>query len=319
MPVEGDAQQGDAQHEGQGHAQLVAVLVALVDAPYQRGGQYEHVDQYARVERHAQRVDEQQLEPSAHLHDARHHPVEHHGHQHGRAQQRQERAFGVGAGHFFVVIYQHDGGQAKQVQQVNADAEARQVGDEHQPAVAVRLVGHVLPLQDQPEHHGGEQRREGIYLALHGREPERVAERIGQRAHQSAAHHGDELGGRDVCFIPDDQLADQVRDGPEEEQDARAAHQRAHVVHHLRHLGGVGGELREQVGHQHEERCAGRVSHFQFVSGRDELGAIPETCGRFDGQAIDRGRNEESNPTHQVVDGSVLFHSGVSVVMEVQR
>ena len=214
-------------------------------------------------------------------------------------------------GHFLIVIYQHDGGQAEQVQQVDADAEARQVGNQDEPAVGVWLVGHVFPLQDEPEHDGGEQRRERIYLALDGREPERVAERVGQRTHYAATHDGGHLSAGDVVFVLHYQLAHQVRDAPEQEQDAGAAHQRAHVVHHPCHFRGAGGEEREEVGHEHEERCSGRVSHFQFITGGDEFRAVPETGGRLDGQAVDRGRDEESNPTCQVVDELVLFHSVV--------
>ena len=76
---------------------------------------------------------------------------------------------------------------------MHADGEARHIHDEHQPAVAVRLVGMLLPLQDEPEHHGGEGRGVGIDLALDSREPEGVAEGIDQGAHQSAALNGDEF------------------------------------------------------------------------------------------------------------------------------
>ena len=314
VPVEGDAQHGDAEDERQGHAQGVALHVGLVDAPDEDGGQENDVYQHACVERHPEGVDEEQFEPAAHFHDARHHPVEHDGHEHRRAEQRQERAFGVGMGHFLIIIDKHDGREAEQVEQVHADAEAGQVGDEHQPAVAVRLVGDVLPFEDEPEDHCREQRGEGVDFALDGREPERVAERIGQGSHQAAAHDDRGLGGGDARLVRGHQLAYQVCDRPEEEQDARRAHQRAHVVDHLGHFRRIAGKLRKEVRHEHEERRSGRVAHFQLVAGGDELRAIPEARGRFDGHAIDRGRNEESNPTHQVVYGAVLFHSDVSIV-----
>ena len=126
---------------------------------------------------------------------------------------------------------------------MDADAEARQVGDEDKPAVAVRLVRHVFPLQYQPEHDGSEQGGEGIHLALYGTEPECIAERIGQRTHQAATHDGDQLLVRDLVFVGDDELAYQVCDAPEEEQDAGAAHEGAHIVHHLGYRAGIGGEL----------------------------------------------------------------------------
>ena len=111
-----------------------------------------------------------------------------------------------------------------------------------------------------------------------------------------------------MVFVRNHQLADKVSDAPEEEQDTGGTHQRAHIVHHLRHSRHIRSELREQIRHQHEERCSGRVTDFQLVSGSNKLRAIPETGSRLYGQAIDGCRNDESKPTHQVVYGSVLFH-----------
>ena len=62
----------------------------------------------------------------------------------------------------------------------------------------------------------------------------------------------------------------------------------------------------EIIRKKHEMAVA---SYFQFVAGSDELRAVPKTCSRFNSHAIDRSCNEESNPTHKVVYGSVLFHS----------
>ena len=60
--------------------------------------------------------------------------------------------------YLLVVIHQYDGRDAEQVEQVNTDAEPRHIGDEHQPSVAVRLVGMVFPFQDKPENHGSKGR-----------------------------------------------------------------------------------------------------------------------------------------------------------------
>ena len=183
----------------------------------------------------------------------------------------------------------------------------------------MRLVGHVFPFQDEPEHHGGEQRGERVYLSLYRRKPECVAERVGQCAHHAAAYDGEYLPRADVLLVRHHQLARQVRDAPEQEEYAGRAHQRAHVVYHLGHLGGVARELREQVGHQHEERCPRRVPYFQLVAGGDELRAIPEACGGFYGEAIHHGRNEESHPTREVVDEFVLFHYRMRIVITVSK
>ena len=176
---EGDAQQGDGHEEGDIGTLRAVVAVALIDGPDEYAQQEDDVDDEARVERHAERVDKQQFEPSAHLHDARHDAIEHHGDEHHRANQREQRAFQRGVRILFIVIDQHEGREAEQVEQVDADGQTRQIGDEHQPAVAVRLVGTVFPFQDEPEHHGREQRRVGIHFALDGAEPERVGERVG--------------------------------------------------------------------------------------------------------------------------------------------
>ena len=191
---------------------------------------------------------------------------------------------------------------------MNTDTQSGQISDQNQPAVAVRLVGYIFPFQNQPEYNGCKEGGESIYFAFYGREPEGVAEGVDQCADQSATHDSDKLSFRDVVLVGDYQFAYQMGDAPEKEQDTGTAHQCAHVVYHLRYGGYIGGELREQVRYQHEERCAGRVSYFQFITGSYKLGTVPKTCGRFYCQAVDRCRNDEFNPTHEVVYSSVLFH-----------
>ena len=61
---------------------------------------------------------------------------------------------------------------------MDTDGEARHIHDEHKPAVAMRLVGMLFPLEYQPEHHSCECRRIGIHLALDGTKPEGVAEGV---------------------------------------------------------------------------------------------------------------------------------------------
>ena len=64
----------------------------------------------------------------------------------------------------------------------------------------------------------GKQGGEGIYFTFHGREPERVTERIDQCADQSATHHCDKLSFGDIVFVSDNQFAYQVGDAPEKER-----------------------------------------------------------------------------------------------------
>ena len=141
----------------------------------------------------------------------------------------------------------------------------------------MRLVGHVFPFQNQPENDSGKQRGEGVYFTFYGREPECVTECINQCTDQSATHDRDKLSFGDIVFVSDNQFAYQMGDAPEKEQDTGTAHQCAHVVYHLRYGGYIGGELREQVRYQHEERCAGRVSYFQFITGSYKLGTVPKS------------------------------------------
>ena len=90
-----------------------------------------------------------------------------------------------------VAIHEHDGRNAQQVEQVDTDTKAGKERDEHEPAVAVRLVGTLLPLEYQPEHYRREHGRVGVNLSLDRAEPERVAERIGQRAYYARTYHFD--------------------------------------------------------------------------------------------------------------------------------
>ena len=157
VSVERDTQHGDSEYERECHTCLVAFGIAFVDTPDEAGCQQDDIYDDTRVEGHAQRVDEEQFEPAAHFHDTRHDAVEYGCYQYARSEQCQQGASGIGVGYFLVVVYQYDGGQAEQVQQVHADTQTGQVGNENQPAITVRLVGNVLPFQYEPEYDGSEQ------------------------------------------------------------------------------------------------------------------------------------------------------------------
>ena len=92
-----------------------------------------------------------------------------------------------------------------------------------------------------------------------------------------------------------------MSDGPEEEQDGGGRQEGTHGVHHARHLAGVAGKLREQVGREHEKWCPRRMAHSEFVAGVDKLRTVPERGCRFNRGAIDDGCNEERNPAHHIV------------------
>ena len=78
---------------------------------------------------------------------------------------------------------------------MDSDGETSEIEDEHKPTVGVGLVGMVFPFEDEPEHDGGKGRRIGINLALHSREPERVAPGVGQSTGQTGTHDDDGLPG----------------------------------------------------------------------------------------------------------------------------
>lgn len=74
------------------------------------------------------------------------------------------------------------------------------VGNQHQPLVGVWLVRVILPLEDQPEDQGGQHGGERVDFALHGREPERVGEGVGQRSHDTTADNRDGLPNGQLGF-----------------------------------------------------------------------------------------------------------------------
>ena len=93
----------------------------------------------------------------------------------------------------------------------------------------------------------------------------------------------------------------QVGHRPEQKHDAPGTEQGRHDVHHVCHLGRVGGKLGEEVGRKHEEGCAWRMAYLQFIGRNDELGAVPQACRRLCRKTIDRGGNGKRHPPHDAV------------------
>jgi hypothetical protein len=191
---------------------------------------------------------------------------------------------------------------------MDTDRQTGQVSYQDEPAVAVRFVRPVLPFQDEPEYQGCKQAGVGVDFAFYGTEPECITPRISQRSNYSGAHDGNQFTGSHLVVVRTNQFFSQVGNAPEQEQDTGGTHQGTHDIDHAGYLRRVAGKLTEQVGGKHKERCAGRVADFQFITGGNEFRAIPEAGGRFDGHAVRKGCNDESQPTYQVVDRVVLFH-----------
>ena len=184
---------------------------------------------------------------------------------------------------------------------MDADGKTRHVGYQHQPAVGMRLVGIVFPLQYEPEHHRGECRRIGINFAFDSREPESVAESVYQCAHHGCPFDGYELAHRDVFAVAHDELTGEMGDCPEQKHDASCRQQCAHSVHHACHLGRIACKMREKIGCKGKERCPGRVPYFKLIACCYELGTVPETCRWFYCGTVNKGGYQESEPPQRVV------------------
>jgi len=176
--------------------------------------------------------------------------------------------------------------------------------------IRMRLVGAFLPFKDKPEDKSRTERRISINLTLYGREPECIAKGISQRTHKSAPQN------RNHCFerhlpLPVavvGNLSRQAGNSPEQQHYGCRAQQTRHEVYAPRHLSRVGCEIGEEPCRNHKDRVSGRVSHLQFISRRDKLSAVPETCGRFERQGVNDGRNKKNRPPEDVVKFFVTYH-----------
>ena len=157
VTIERYAQQCGANEESYLGLHVDGSLVGLPKPPHECCNQENDIDIKPCVERHTHAVDKQEFKPSAHLHDARNHTIEYGCHNHNRESQHEQRAFQCRFLTLLVVEHQHHGWNTEKVEKVNTNRKTHKVRDEHQPLVAVRLVGIILPFQYQPEHQSGEE------------------------------------------------------------------------------------------------------------------------------------------------------------------
>ena len=168
----------------------------------------------------------------------------------------------------FIINNQHHGRQGQQVQQVDTDGKACQIGDEHNPSVGVdvafRVIVLLVPSQDAPEHQGGEKRRHSVNLTLDGGEPEGVGEAVGHSTHESGADGGDVT--REVHLtIFGNEFAAQTDNGEIEEHYGQTTADGRHTVDAIGHLGRIiTGKKGEDTAYDLESGCSGRVSHKQL-------------------------------------------------------
>ena len=214
------------------------------------------------------------------------------------------------------IVDKDDGRNGEQVEQVYTDGEPHEVGDEHEPAVGVGLVGHLLPFENGPYDHGRKERGESIDLPFDGREPEGVGEGVGQRTDDAGAQNGPCAGRCEFLAAVSRYPASQVRDAPEEKEDGEGAGQRRHGVHHDRGVFRSGGKKGEEARYHHEERCSGGVSHFEFIGGRDEFGAVPQAGGGLHGEQVNGSGYGEHEPSRYPVVLLEIVHLSAFVLSE---
>ena len=277
-----------------------------------------------------QHVDEQQFTPSGHLHNTRDDTIEHTRQQKERHRQRLERPTKCCIRVAAVVPYQDDGGQTKQIEQMHTDGKARHISNEDEVSVGMWLVGMFLPFQDEPEHNGREERREGIHLTLNRREPKRIRETIDECADKacqqplrsklrefrkvlSPLRYESAASRRAEMFFARRELPNEMGDGPEEKHHRCCRQQCIHEVHHISHLGLVSCQLRDDVGGKHIKRCSRRMTHFQFISTQDELRTIPKRGGGFQGRNIRESGDGKYHPSYSRIGTSIIksesFHT----------
>ena len=280
----------------------LAFAVGVPCGPAAAQNQRQREEHDARIDGQAERIDEKEIDHRPDIDRVGDDDVVDEEQDGARDQRGVDHAF---EGHLLrlteiVDEYQRRNGQ--QVEDVHADRKAHHVGDQHDPARRMGFVGLLFPFEHQPHHERREHRREGVYLALDGREPERVGEGVGQRADDACAEDGQRVGLRQLTATASHQTPCQMGDGPEQEQDAERAGDGVHGVYGHSHVVGIAeGEQGRQPGQHHEQRCTGRVSDFEFVGSCNEFRAVPEARNGFHRHQVDRGGDGEDRPADDVV------------------
>ena len=121
MTIERHTEQCHAQEERNIHAHLAHSLSAFNQSPNERSNQQSEVCVKTRVVSQAHAVYKHQLEPSAHLHNARNNTIENSSNKQRRHTESHERTLQVRILALLVVEHKHDGRDTKQVQQVHTD------------------------------------------------------------------------------------------------------------------------------------------------------------------------------------------------------
>ncbi len=186
---------------------------------------------------------------------------------------------------------------------MHPDRKTHHEKDKDDPFVGAGFIGMVLPFEDGPEDQGGKEGGRGIDFPLDGAVPEGITEGIGQGADDAGAHDGKDLLA--VGFAHDafhDEFAGEMGDGPEQEEDGKAAGDGAHEID------AAGGGMRviakkddKEAAHEDEEGRAGRVGDLELVTTGNEFAAIPEAAGGFHGHYKNSTGDHTHDPTYHII------------------
>ena len=104
-----------------------------------------------------ERVDEEQLKPACNRWNTRNHAVKN---QHEDTARSEESGNDALPAEIVTaeIIHEYDSRNGKQVQEVYANGEAHQIGNENEPTVRTFFVGQFIPFQDSPKHDSRKQR-----------------------------------------------------------------------------------------------------------------------------------------------------------------
>ena len=182
---------------------------------------------------------------------------------------------------------------------MDADAEAQEEG--HQQQVAVVAVA--LPPQHQPHSEGAEEHRHTVHLALHGGEPDGVAEEVAKGAAGSSPL-GIAYGIASLQQQEDGFVEQQHREGTAEDGDE---------VAQRRHPQGVAkGEQHRTVGHQLVEGGSRRMPYLKSPAGGDELATIPPAGRQVHSEEVG-GESHQKNYQFTTALLKISSHSSVTI------
>ena len=240
------SREGQCEHETDIHAQARFLCIGLHNRPHEGSSQEGEIDVHTRVEVAMERVYKEQLKPTCNRGDARNHAVKN---QHEDTARSEESGNGALPAEIVTaeIIHEYDSRNGKQVQEVYANGEAHQIGNENEPTVRTFFVGQFIPFQDSPKHDSRKQRRRRIHLALYCREPERIGEGISQRAHNARTEDGNSLGKRHI--LAREKLTSQSRNRPKEKQDSEGRSKCRHRVDAHSHVGNILRKKRGKMPH----------------------------------------------------------------------